>query len=183
MSEFDCIDSGVAVSAAHEQILEHASLWGENPDRITFPNSPHAQSQDIWLRFRPRRELVSPANFGEPHFAEFYPAWHKLTRLHNIVFRVMALERAVYLGGILITKLPPGASILPHADRGWHPEFLDSKVYVIIAANDQCLNRCGGRTVIMRPGECWRFNNLITHSVDNRGDTDRIAMIITMRTT
>ena len=33
----------------------------------------------------------------------------------------------------------------------------------------------------MRPGEIWAFDNTVTHAVYNRGDTDRINLIITLR--
>ena len=33
----------------------------------------------------------------------------------------------------------------------------------------------------MSSGECWTFNNLLTHSVENRGDVDRICLIVSMR--
>jgi hypothetical protein len=33
----------------------------------------------------------------------------------------------------------------------------------------------------MHPGEIWEFNNLVTHAVYNRGDTERINLIVTLR--
>ena len=167
--------------AVLSQIEAHPELWDQNNERTTLPNSPHAQSSDIWLRFRARAELDTPAKFGEPHFAEFYPAWRELPAVQHMPFKIMTALGAVYLGGILLTRLPPGAEILPHVDTGWHPEFLNAKAYVILKANERCLNHCGDETVIMLPGEAWLFNNRVMHSVQNRGQTERIALIITMR--
>lgn len=181
MKHFQRLQEGIETAAALQQIEAHPALWGEHPER-TGPGSPHAQSQDIWLRFRSLAELTQPSRFAEPHFAEFYPAWHALPALHPIVFNVMRLASAVYLGGILLTRIPPGGRILPHTDAGWHATFLNTKAYAILKANEGCLNHCGGETVVMRPGEAWRFENLTEHSVENLGDADRIALIITMRT-
>jgi len=181
MKNFHLLAEGIPVDEALDQILAQPHLWDRDPERTSLPNSPHTQSSDIWLRFRPKQELTEPARFGDPHFAAFYSAWHDLPALHPIVFHIMAMVQAVYLGGILITRIPPGKAILPHADKGWHPEFMNCKAYVILQANEQCLNRCEDETVIMKPGEAWLFNNLVTHSVENRGEKERIALITTMR--
>ena len=180
MKHFRRIFSDLDVAPALAQLDAHPELWGQHPERINAPNSPHAQSQDIWLRFRPKSELHEPADYGAPHFACFWPAWHVLTALHATTFDVMHMMRATYLGGCLITRIPAGKQILPHVDRGWHPEHNETKCYVIIKANNGCINYCEDESVVMRPGECWQFRNDITHSVWNRGDTDRIAMILTM---
>lgn len=181
MKNFRQIGAGIPVTEALAQIQAQPQLWDRDPERTSMPGSPHAQSSDIWLRFRAKHELTEPVKYGEPHFAEFYPAWRDLPAIHPIVFGVMAKMQAVYLGGILMTRLAPGTAILPHVDRGWHPEFLNVKAYVIIKANEACLNHCLDETVTMRPGDAWLFNNLVTHSVENNGDDERIALIITMR--
>lgn len=182
MNYFQKIAEGIDVGPALAQLAAHPDLWGEYPERINAPGSPHVQSNDIWVRFRPRHELTAPVHYGEPHFAVFYPAWEALPALHPMVFGVMAAVSATYLGGILLTRIPAGAAILPHVDRGWHPSIMDTKAYVILQANEHCTNRCGGETVIMRAGEVWLFENQITHSVENNGDIPRIALIVTMRT-
>lgn len=134
------------------------------------------------MRFRPIAELTSPEKFREPHFAEFYPAWHALPSLQPIVFDLMAKVQAVYLGGILITRISPGGKILPHDDIGsWHAEYHDCKVYVPLQANAQCVNHCLDESVVMQAGQAWIFNNLLTHSVDNDGETNRITAIVCMR--
>lgn len=181
MNHFAKIIEGIDVAPVLAQLAAHPDLWDRDPERTALPDSPHAQASDIWIRFRAKSELTEPAKYGEPHFAEFYPAWYELTALRPIVFRVMARMQAVYLGGILITRIPAGAKILPHVDRGWHPEFMNAKAYVIFQANERCINRCEDEAVIMRPGEAWLFNNLVTHSVDNDGDEERLVMVMTMR--
>ncbi len=182
MRHFRLIDEGLPVADVLEQIDRHPDLWGRHPERIVVPGSPHAQSSDIWLRFRPQSELQEPADYGAPHFAEFYPAWSDLPALHPLVFDVMRTVQATYLGGILITRIPAGAAILPHVDSGWHPETMDTKAYIVLRANDGCINYCGNESVVMRAGEAWTFRNDVVHSVENHGDTERIAVIATMRT-
>lgn len=178
---FECLARSLDVQEALAQIKAQPELWGQNPERTAAPSSPHAQSRDIWIRFRARHELVRPEQYSEPHFAEFYPAWHALPALRPLVFGIMAKVEAVYLGGIMLTRLPAGSEILPHVDGGWHADYMNTKAYVILQANDACVNYCGSESVVMHAGEAWRFDNDVVHSVVNGGDADRIAMILTCR--
>jgi hypothetical protein len=181
MKQFEKIAADLPVSAVLAELDAHPELWNEHPER-TSADSPHYGVPDIWVRFRPRHELTDAARFKGPHFAEFYPAWAALPSLHPIVFDLMARAKAVYLGGILITKIPPGGEVKPHHDRGgWHAEFHNHKVYVPLQSNDACVNHCEGESVVMRAGEAWSFDNLKVHSVRNDGETDRITAIICMR--
>jgi uncharacterized cupin superfamily protein len=94
----------------------------------------------------------------------------------------MARVNAVYLGGILITRIPPGGCVKPHHDRGsWHAETMNTKVYVGLRSNPQCINRCEGEQIVIAPGDAVTFNNLLTHSVENNGETDRMTLIVCMR--
>lgn len=181
MNNFRRILFGLPIWPALAQLDAQPELWGQNPERIAVEGSPHAQSSDIWLRFRPKAELHEPSDYGAPHFAEMWPAWHALPGLHAITFDVMRAVEATYLGGCLITRIPPGAQILPHVDRGWHPTFNNEKVYVILRANDRCINYCGDEECYMPPATAWTFRNDIEHAVVNGGETERVAMILTMR--
>jgi aspartyl/asparaginyl beta-hydroxylase len=176
------IAQGIDVIPALSQIAAAAEFWGQFPVR-TEGRSPHRESRDIWLRFRAWDELTDRRNYGEPHFAVWYPAWHALPALHPIVFDIARQVEAEYIGGILLTSIPAGARIYPHHDRGsWHAEWLNTKVYVILSANDACINRYESEEYRMRTGEAWQFDNQVVHSVENNGETDRISLIITMRT-
>lgn len=170
------------VSPLLAQLEAHPELWDVHRERKDTPGSPHVHMHDIWVRWRPRRELLEPRHYGEPHISEFYPSWYELPSLKPIIFDMMAQARSTYLGAIFITKIPPGKSILPHDDSGtWHAEYMNHKLYVPIKANDECVNYCGDEEVVMKAGECWTFNNLIHHSVENKGKTDRITLIVSMR--
>lgn len=182
MAHFRRLAEGIDPTEVLAQLAAQPELWDRNPERTRLvPNSPHRETSDIWVRFRDPAELHEPADYGEPHFAVFYPAWHALPALRPIVFAIMALVKAVYLGGILITRIPSGKCVYPHVDTGWHPEYLNRKVYVVLQANDSCINWCDDERVIMRAGDAWAFNNLVEHGVINQGDHDRISLIITMR--
>lgn len=159
------------------QINGNAELWDQHTLRTTYDGTPFGGTSDIWLRFGD-----DPKTWGGPHFPVFYPSWDRLPALQTVVFDCMAKHRACLLGGVLLTRIPAGCEVLPHCDKGsWHADFYTTKVYAIIESNEDCINRFEDESVVMRPGEMWLFNNLVTHSVENHGKTDRIAMIICMR--
>lgn len=182
MRHFRKIDSGIAVKPVLAQLEAHPELWDQHTARTRMPQSPHDETSDIWVRFRDPAELFDAASYGEPHFAVFYPAWRVLSALQPIVFHLMSTMEAVYLGGILITRIPAHAQVRAHDDRGsWHAEYLNTKIYTVLQANPKCVNWCGDECVVMQPGEAWQFENLIKHGVINDGDDERIALIVTMR--
>jgi hypothetical protein len=47
------------------------------------------------------------------------------------------------------------------------------------------VNRCGEgddeEQVVMAPGSICAFENRITHSVENRGASERISLVVTLR--
>lgn len=183
MRNFARVAVGIDVAPALAQLAEHPSLWNAHTHRRDAPGSPHTEMSDIWVRFRDRAELTSPARFAEPHNPVWYPAIAALPALRPIIFDVMRAVEATRLGGVLITRIPPGGRIAEHHDRGgWHAEFYTTKVYVPLAANSRCVNRCEDEAVVMDVGEAWTFDNLKLHSVENNGASDRITLIVCMRT-
>jgi hypothetical protein len=182
LASFSRLSAGIPVDVALAELAAQPELWNQHTERTAYQDSPHRETSDIWLRFRDPKERLSPTAVSDPHFAVFYPAWKALPALRPIVFDLMASERAVYLGGMLITRLPPGREVHAHNDRGsWHAEYLNTKVYVILQANDRCVNWCEDERVTMRPGEAWQFDNLKMHGVINGGKADRLALIVTLR--
>lgn len=182
-SNFEQINCKVYTQLLLQQVWANPQLWNQNPERKIGVDSPHSEMSDIWVRFRPKNELTSVESYAEPHTPEWYPSRRVLTEVERISLDMMALFRAVQLGGVLITKIPSGGSIKPHDDRGrWHPEFFNTKVYIPLQSNSGCINTCEDDSVNMTAGHAWTFDNLKTHSVVNNGDTDRITLIISMRT-
>lgn len=182
MEHFTKIRSGIDVAPLRTQLAAYPELWNTRRER-TPTDSPHHGVDDLWVRYRSPEELTSPERFAEPHFAVFYPAWDLLPALRPIVFSLMAQVEAVHLGGILLTRIPPGGRVKPHHDRGgWHAEFFNTKVYVGVQTNPQCVNRCAGDEMVIGDGDAVIFNNLLVHSVENDGPTDRITLICCFRT-
>lgn len=179
---FARIAEGIDVAPLLAQIDGHPELWDRHRERTVMPDSPHREVSDIWLRYRPQRELTSPQTHGEPHFSEWYPEAGVLSMIRPMAHRLMTLDSVVHLGGILVTRIMPGCQVYPHHDRGtWHAEYHNFKVYVCLRGNEGCVNRFEDDEFVMRPGDAWMFNNQVIHACENRGDTERLSAIFAMR--
>lgn len=160
--------------------LAGCDLWDEHPQRRTFPNSPHSEMTDIWARFGD----VSHGDYsilGKEHDAVWYPSASVIPNIKRICFDLMAAVDGERLGGVLITKLPPGGSIRPHSDSGWHAEYYE-KFYVAVKAPEGCEFSFEHDTIRAKDGDCYWFRNDVTHWVTNHTDSDRIAMIVCIKT-
>jgi hypothetical protein len=187
LQNFRQIAAGIDIAPALAELDAQPELWNSHPER-RGSGSPHEGVDDIWLRYRPKAELTEPARYLEPFIPAFYPEWYALPSLRPVVMALMAAMDAVQLGGLLMTRIPAGGQVKPHHDRGsWHAEFFNCKVYVPLRANLRCVNYSGVvlnntlERVVMRQGEAWTFDNQVFHSVENKGDTERITLIICLR--
>ncbi len=78
---------------------------------------------------------------------------------------------------LLLAKLLAGGKIPHHTDAGY--SLLNChRVHIPIITNDQVVFFVGGEEKNMQVGELWEINNGLDHAVENRGDEDRIHLII-----
>ena len=179
MSRFQLIATNIDTGPLALNLHMARDLWDANPERRTYPGSPHTEMVDITARYMPPGE-ISPETRALEHRNVFWPAFGRLPALRPLVFALMARVAAVELGSILITKLPPGGVIQPHTDAGsWAPEFYNCKAHLTVSGAADV--SCADDTITMQAGECWTFDNLLPHAVANLGEVDRIAAIVSMR--
>jgi mannose-6-phosphate isomerase-like protein (cupin superfamily) len=70
--------------------------------------------------------------------------------------------------------------IQPHSDAGsWAPTYYNTKAHITLAGS--AVVRCDDEEQKFDTGTIWTFNNLLTHSIRNIGDWDRIVCIVSMR--
>lgn len=168
------------VSRLRHELDSQPELWGQFGWRKNIPNGPHGGMTDIWVRYN-RPETIGTPAFNSEHDSVFYPAWYKLPSLKNIVFPLMQKVEGVRLGGILITKIPPGHEIKPHVDKGWHVDYYD-KFYVSVKSSPGALFFCDDEVLNPKVGEIWRFDNRALHWVQNDSKEDRVTLIVCIRT-
>lgn len=183
MKNFLFIAGGIDVLPVALALQMQPELWNQHDNRKKYVGSSHVGTSDIWVRYNDLKNLDKGYDiFTGEHDSVWHPTADKLPQLRPIIFDVMRRCEATRLGGVLITKIPAGGHVLPHADAGWHPEYYDLKVYVPIISNPHVINRVEDETVVMAPGDAWYFNNLKEHEVINSGTTERVTLIICMST-
>lgn len=175
---FKKIGIGFDVSELHEALLK-SEAWDLYPQR-RMGASPHAQMVDIWARFADVSDgdLSKIASQHESVWYQCADSLGDLKRICNAVFEYVGGE---YLGGVLITRLPPGGKILPHVDNGWHAAEYE-KIHLSVATpNGSYFGFEDGRIESV-PGECYWFRNDVPHWVENNSDSERISVIICVKT-
>ena len=153
-------------------------LWNANTLRTTFPGSPHAECDDIWLFFN--RIPVNPAEVVNDIDVVPYAAWEELPQVRHLVFDLMRRVEGVQLGRVLITRLAPGKSIPAHADEG-APAVYYSRYQIILQSLPGCTFRVGNETVQFGMGDCWWIDNQTEHEVVNNSADHRLALIVDVR--
>lgn len=168
--------SETPVKEIHDQLLACPELWNQHTARTKA--YAHTDISDIWVRAH--HESDDLAKFSLPHESVWYPCINKLDAIVPIVFNIMRMVEGEHLGGLLITKIPPGGAVHPHVDNGWHAEFYQ-KFAVQIAGNEQQEFHFEDRSLKTVTGDIFTFNNQLKHWVTNDSDEDRITMIVCIR--
>ncbi len=179
MSHFELIAEEIDVAPLLAELDANPDLWNHRPERRAG-NSPHRETQDIWVRYASEEAMRAP-NFSQlPHVSVWWPAARVLPSLMDVVMQVMdAIEVPLEVGGFLLTKIPAGKEVYLHNDKGsWHAEHYCLKVWIPLRANDHCVNHVLDESMVWGVGQAWSHDNLLDHRVENGGKTERICLIL-----
>jgi mannose-6-phosphate isomerase-like protein (cupin superfamily) len=181
-SHFTLIASGLDVAPLLEQIDEQPGLWNERPER-RGGSSPHRETSDIWVRYAAAAEVGTEGFMYRPHRSAWWPAYRALPAISDILMTILdEIDEPVEMGGILMTRIPPGCQVYEHHDKGtWHSEHYTLKTWTVLRGNPQCVNTVEGEEMVWKPGDCWSHDNLKLHSVRNEGASERIVLICCFR--
>lgn len=174
MSKIRLLASGIDVEPVRAALEANPQLWDRYTARTESPESPHHGLSDIWARFAPMG-----VNGGEEHDAVWYPEADCLP-LRDLVYPLLASVRGDRLGGVLITRIPPGGECKPHVDPGWHARYYD-KFAIQIAADEGQTFCFDGESLVTKPGDLFWFDNSHTHWVTNPTQHERITLIVCIK--
>lgn len=163
------------VSAIYWKLLENPQLWNRNTTRTDGADSPHYGLDDIWARFGDPERAVD----GGPHDSFWYPEAEMLG-IKTLCHDLMRMVEGEELGGVLITRIPPGAMCKPHTDPGWHARRYQKFGVQIASAPGQRFH-FEGESLETRPGDVFWFDNQFTHWVTNDTPYERVTMIVCIR--
>lgn len=79
---------------------------------------------------------------------------------------------------VRLLRLSPGGFIKPHRDLRLGYEDDCFRLHIPIITNPKVEFMLHGVQIAMKSGECWYTNVNFVHSVANRGDSDRIHLVI-----
>jgi hypothetical protein len=79
---------------------------------------------------------------------------------------------------VRLLKLKTGAIIKPHRDHELSFENGEARLHFPVFTNDRVEFYIDDELLRMREGECWYINANLPHSVANKGDTDRIHLVV-----
>lgn len=164
------------------QELLTSPLWGQHPQRGLGSESPHREMQDIWVRYNnptPYEQSGDWSTFNDQHDAIWL---QDFSPIKKISYDLLAKLEGGRLGGVLLTKLPPGGKIYPHTDAGWHASYYD-KYWVPILNKDGAKFCFEDVEVSPQEGEVYAFRNDVTHWVENNSNQDKISLIICIQQT
>ena len=180
MKNFIRISEGLDVAPLLAALAIREDLWNEHTLRTSHPGSSHGEVSDIWLWFNEVDEQ-NPGAVVNEIFVIPYTGWFVLPQARPLVFDLMHRVGGVQLGRTMITRLPPGCRILPHADQGAPAEFFER--HHIYLQGENSIFSAGEEKLKMQPGEAWWFTNRVEHDVINMGHDERIVMIVDVRVT
>jgi hypothetical protein len=172
-----------------------AEHWNEYSLRTAHYGGQHSQVSDLWVRFRPFEDFgnirdekglrighdATVVRFvGEPHDSAWYPCIAKLPSIKDVAYELMHHYRGDRLGGILITRIPPGAEVKPHQDGGWHATYYEKLALQLKGAPDQAFCFEDGEFTCPA-GTLYTFDNSKKHWVYNRSSEERMTLFICLR--
>ena len=168
-----------------QALHRHPHLWNADRVRQDFSNStrelvadsPHAQVDDILLRFSD----TSAPDIGDQLICANTEAFAALPQARPLVLGLMREVEGTVLGRAMITKLAPGKCITPHADtRGRYANYY-KRYHLVLQSEPGSVFRANDEQVQMRAGEVWHFDAHAMHEVVNNSADDRIHLIVDVR--
>ena len=82
------------------------------------------------------------------------------------------------LQAVRFLRLKAGSVVKKHCDYNLGYEDGEVRLHIPVVTNPAVEFIMDGKRVVMNPGEVWYHNFNLPHSVANRGDTDRIHLVI-----
>lgn len=190
MNNFQKLGEGVSVLQLMLAIQRHqksSTIWKDDTYLRDYPQGPFGDCESIILRFSSLSGLEGkkaleedPQNFDQ-HECVDQPVFKLLPEARGLIFNLMSFVQGERLGRVIINKINPGGRIYPHSDSEAHAGYYD-RFHIVLNSSAGVDFRCGDEHVYMETGSCWWFNNKIEHEVVNNSATERIHMVIDIRT-
>ena len=173
-SNFVRIAEGLDVEPLLELLDAKPELWKEIDIRQKFTNSPHKDTESIYVRGPLKLSayyvLWDTGSYDYPCMEYLKPA---LVPLMRPILEQLEVKE---MGRVLIVNLKPSGHVIKHNDQGTYADHY-SRFHLVLRSNQWCSQTCGDQMQKFEAGEVWWFNHKKLHTADNVGMTDRVHLI------
>lgn len=173
MKHFKLVKSGIDVRPFRSEIEAVPEAWELSTgrkDNVTVQREAEA----IPIRILARAPDDPRKNWDIQH-----SRWASVSKRFPVIrsfLAAFAAEQVAELSRARLVRLPPGARVYSHFDRGEYYRLRD-RFHLIIQGSAGSYLQAGREKVSMKEGELWWFNNKKTHEAWNEGEEDRIHFI------
>lgn len=197
MKYFHRIAQGVDVSGIMTRLAHNPQFWHADTYLRDYPQGPFGEVDSIICRFPPRSVKASQALAERTKRSAAYklaqhecidlPIFDKLPEVRLAVWQIMNTLHVTRLGRVMINRMMPGGHIFRHADTPDHADYW-LRHHLVLQSAPGAVFTVGDEKVYMATGEFWYFNNgkapdRPAHEVFNNSGTERIHLIVDVRTT
>jgi hypothetical protein len=172
---FERICEALPVAPLLDVIDAHPDWWNEIVIRQIFLGSAHHMTQSIHLRgptsFTYEDAFLSTVTLDYPLLEPLMPV------LMPVLGPLLSAIGFKELGRVLIVRLPAGGALDSHIDQGAYAEYF-TRYHVALRTNEDCALVVDDEPQHMAVGEAWRFDHRKMHYAVNRGDIERIHLIV-----
>ncbi len=173
MNNFQRLAENVDVMPLMHAIQRQSDLWNANRLRTSFKGSAMVEVSDILLHFGTSREDMA---------CVFQPAYFRLPQVRGLLSAIRNHVNGYQMERVLISKLEPGARVLPHTDTdGYAGQVGLVRYHLVLQGLPGNLYTCGAEQVDMRTGELWWFDPTQMHSCHNTGKEARVHLMADFR--
>jgi hypothetical protein len=188
MKNFRLIASDLDFVPLMLALQRQPSLWKQDLYWRNHPVPVFSEIDSILLRFPTK----APYQFKDETDRQVYlasvdpwecfdqPVYDLLPDAKSLVFGLMSAVRGERLGRVMINRMQPNSHILPHIDTTTGTKYFD-RFHIVLQTNKDVEFRAGEERAEMAPGQAWWFENAVEHEVWNRGDCDRIHVVIDIK--
>lgn len=165
---------GPALADALEALKGAYHQFGAVALRETFGDTPHHDTQSIYLR-SPPWPLASPAEIQEDLRVVNWPVLQLDPRWQQVL---MALQEVAGLpmARAMLVRLTPDGMVDEHTDQGLYADATE-RFHWVLTTNDRALCQVGSEEYQPKVGELWWFDKTKPHSAINAGTNDRVHLI------
>lgn len=164
---------------------ENDHLWSLNTHRQKTTYALRNTESIMLRKLELKQRLGSTIEYnqvmevGDSELYKKYPIFEKSIEKLNSIFKDIGASKVEY-GRIFFSKFFARSSIDEHTDEGKYFSYYD-RFHFVIDSPENCLFQIKDEPVYLKTGEFAWVNNHVPHWLENRGNLNRINLIIDAR--